>query len=40
MLSHERHFTVTFSPGSLVNRFDPHFGQMGQERAGSIIIQS
>jgi hypothetical protein len=31
--------TVTFSPESLMNRFEPHFGQIGHERAGSITIQ-
>jgi len=36
MLSHERHFTVTFSPESRMNLLEPHLGQIGQERAGSI----
>jgi hypothetical protein len=39
ILSHERHFTVTFSPGNLMNLFEPHFGQIGHARAGSMNIQ-
>jgi len=35
----ERHFTVTFLPGSLTNLFEPHLGQIGQERIGSINVQ-
>jgi len=35
-LSQERHLTVTFSPGSRMNLLEPHLGQIGQERAGSI----
>jgi len=27
---------VTFFPGSLTNLFEPHLGQIGQERTGSI----
>jgi len=27
---------VTFSPESRVNLLEPHLGQIGQERAGSI----
>jgi len=32
-----RHFTVTLSPESLMNLFEPQSGQIGQERIGSII---
>ncbi len=34
-----RHFTVTLSPGILVNLLDPHLGQIGQDRTGSISNQ-
>lgn len=39
ILSQERHFTVTSSPGNLTNLFEPHFGQIGQARIGSISVQ-
>ena len=39
IFSHERHFTVTFFPGSRSNRLEPHFGQIGHARTGSINIQ-
>ena len=38
IFSQERHFTVTFFPGNLSNRFEPHFGQIGHARTGSIQI--
>jgi hypothetical protein len=39
MFSHERHFTITFFPGNLSNRLEPHFGQIGHARTGSINLQ-
>ena len=38
IFSHERHFTMTLSPGNLSNLFDPHLGQIGQARTGSISV--
>jgi len=38
ILLQERHFTVTFSPGNLMNRLEPHCGQIGQDLTGSINI--
>ncbi len=35
-LSHARHFTVTLSPDNLVNLFEPHLGQIGQDLTGSM----
>jgi len=29
---------VTLSPGNLTNLFEPHLGQIGQARTGSIIV--
>lgn len=39
IVSHERHFTVIFLPGNLMNFFEPHSGQRGQARIGSISVQ-
>ena len=39
ILSHERHFTVTFVPGNLMNLLEPHFGQIGHARTGFMNIQ-
>jgi hypothetical protein len=38
MVLHERHFTRTPLPGNLTNLFDPHLGQIGQARTGSITV--
>jgi len=39
ILSQDRHFTVTLFPGSRSNRLEPHFGQIGQARTGSMNKQ-
>ena len=38
IFSQERHLTITLSPGSLVNLFEPQSGQIGQARTGSISV--
>jgi len=40
IFSQERHFTVTFSPGSRMNLFEPHLGQTGHARRGSPMFDN
>ena len=39
ILLQPRHFTLTASPGSRSNLFEPQFGQIGHARIGSINAQ-